>query len=89
MAISIVRHRVNDYAQWREAFDAFAPIREAGGERSAIVVQEESDPNDVTVIETWPSLEMAKRFIGSSELRSAMDHAGVVGAPVVLYGSDS
>lgn len=89
MAITIVRHRVTDYEAWRAAFDAFELIRKAGGELSATVVQVEADPRDVVVIETWSSLGAARSFIGSPELASAMENAGVTTPPEVIFGTES
>jgi len=53
------------------------------GEIGDWVYQLGGDPNDVTVIHDFDSVEKAKAFVGSSELREAMGNAGVAGPPDV------
>ena len=89
MAISIVRHKVKDYTAWRKAFDDFAETRKKGGEKSAVVVQVEGNPNDVIVINTWPSTEAAEAFFSNPELKQAMEKGGVEGTPEFIHGNDS
>ena len=77
MAYTIVRHRVNDYATWRKAFDALEPQRKQGGERSA------------AVINTWDSVSAAKAFFDSPALKGAMESAGVAGPPDFLFADEA
>jgi hypothetical protein len=78
-----VRHTVHDYAAWRKGYDAFEPTRLKLGAKGHAVYREVADPNDVTVWHDFDSLETAKAFAGSAELKAAMKGAGVVGAPTV------
>jgi ABC-type sugar transport system substrate-binding protein len=84
-----VRHEVTDYAVWREAFDAFAPTQKKMGVTFKAVYQSTDDPNDVTVIHDFHSLEKAKTFAASPELKAAMEKAGVKGAPQIWYTTRS
>lgn len=76
-----VRHKVNDYAKWRKVYDDFEETRTKMGEVGDSVFQLATDPKDVTVIHDFESMEKAKAFVESSELRTAMGNAGVAGAP--------
>ena len=89
MATTIVRHKVNDYAVWRKAFDEFDANRKAGGEQSFSVLQVDGDPNDVIVINTWESMDAAKAFFGQEELKEAMQKAGVAGPPEFVYANET
>jgi ABC-type sugar transport system substrate-binding protein len=80
-----VRHEVADYGTWRKAFDAFAPTQKKLGITYKAVYQSADDPNDVTVIHDFHSLEKAKAFVASAELKAAMEKAGVKGAPQIWY----
>ncbi len=80
-----VRHEVSDYATWRKAFDAFAPTQTKLGVTSKAVYQSVDDPNDVTVVHDFQTLEKAKAFAASPELKAAMDKAGVKSAPQIWY----
>ena len=82
-----VRHEVTDYASWRKAFDSFAPIQKKGGVYYKAVYQSIDNPNDVTVIHDFHSLEKAKAFAASPDLKSAMEKGGVKGAPQVWYAT--
>lgn len=85
MASILIQHKVNDYAAWKKVFDSVAEMRTAGGELSAQVFQDASDPNNLTVLNKWNSMENAQKFVHSPELRAAMEKAGVAGAPTIVF----
>jgi hypothetical protein len=80
-----VRHEVSDFAAWKKAFESFAPVQKKGGVFYKAVYQSADDPNDVTVIHDFHSLEKAKAFAANPELKSAMEKGGVKGAPQIWY----
>jgi hypothetical protein len=82
-----VRHKVEDYAKWRKAYDDFEETRTKMGEIGDWVFQLDGDPNDVTVIHDFDSVEQANAFKSSSELREVMSNAGVAGTPDVWITS--
>jgi ABC-type sugar transport system substrate-binding protein len=84
-----VRHEVADYGAWRKTYDAFAPTQKKLGVIFHAVYQSTDDPNDVTVIHDFHSLEKAKAFAASAELKAAMEKAGVKGAPQIWYTTKS
>jgi len=85
----IIRHKVADYSRWKEAFDAHLNTRKAAGETDYRVLQSVDDPREVTIFLDWDSLERARRFAGSEDLRQAMQKAGVVGDPEVRFLEDA
>jgi ABC-type sugar transport system substrate-binding protein len=80
-----VRHEVADYGVWRKAFDAFAPTQQKMGVIYKAVYRSADDANDVTVIHDFHSLQAAKAFAASAELKAAMEKAGVKGAPQIWF----
>ena len=81
-----IRHRVEDYARWREGYDNHAPARQAGGAvGEAQVMRNVEDPNEVTVLLEWSDLQKARAFIQSVSLKEAMHKAGVQGSPEVRF----
>jgi hypothetical protein len=80
-----VRHTVANYAAWRGAYDAFAPVQKAKGVTAQAVYQAADNPNDITVTHEFATLEAAQAFVASDELRKAMQGAGVVGAPTIWF----
>jgi quinol monooxygenase YgiN len=85
MAIMFVQHRVKDYATWKNVFDSAFKMRAASGELSAQIYRDASDPNKITVVNKWDSLENAQKFVQSPDLQAAMAAAGVEGMPVVTF----
>ena len=89
MVHMIIRHKVADYSRWKEAFDAHLNLRKAAGETEARVMVSVDDPHEVTLFFDWDSIDRARRFVGSEDLKQAMKQAGVVGDPDVRLLEDA
>ncbi len=85
MATLFVRHTVGDFAKWRAFYDSFAPGQTKAGVTAQAVYQSADNPNDVTVTHEFSSLEAARAFVSSPDLKAAMVEAGVVGAPTIWF----
>lgn len=85
MTTMFIKHTVADYKAWRKVYDDFAPIQQAKGVTAQAVYQAADDPNDVTVTHDFATIETAQAFLNSDELKSAMQNAGVVGAPTIWF----
>jgi hypothetical protein len=83
-----IRHQVNDYAKWRQAYDAFADGQKRLGVRAEAVYQAPHHPNDLTVTHDFDTLEAARSFLGSDELRSVMAQAGVANEPTIWFAEE-
>jgi hypothetical protein len=57
-----VRHEVADYAAWKKAYDSFRPVQKKNGVTYQAIYRSIDDPNDVTVLHDFASLEKAKAF---------------------------
>ncbi len=80
-----VRHEVSDYGAWRKSYDAFGAAQKNMGVGFQAVYQSTDDPNDVTVVHDFRSLEKAQAFVASDKLKAAMQESGVKGAPSIWY----
>jgi quinol monooxygenase YgiN len=80
-----VRHRVADYAAWREVYDGIDQQRREFGVMDHAVYQALDDPNDVTVWHDFASRDAAESFATSPQLREAMQRAGVQGEPDIWF----
>jgi hypothetical protein len=87
MATLFVRHTVADYAAWRRIFDGFAPTQEAMGVTDKAVYRAADDANDITVTHDFATVDAAKAFAGSPELKAAMHDAGVTSAPTIWFAT--
>ena len=72
-----VRHDVADFGAWKKGYDSHADWQKKMGVFNQAVYQSTSNPNDVTVIHDFHSLEEAKVFLASAELKDRMDKIGV------------
>jgi heme-degrading monooxygenase HmoA len=79
MYIMVVNHDVEDYERWKAGFDQYPPSR--GGARFWHVNRRVDDPDNVTIICGWDTLDAAVAFRDKPELRDAMGSAGVIGEP--------
>ena len=85
MATFFVRHTVADYGAWRQIYNEFDATRRSMGVTSDGVYQLDGNPNDVTIYHEFNSMDSAKAFAGSKELREAMERAGVQGQPNIWF----
>jgi len=85
MTTMFVRHTVSDYKTWRKAYDDFAPVQKAKGVTAEAVYRAVENPNDITVTHEFATIEAAQAFAESSELKNAMQNAGVAGAPTIWF----
>jgi hypothetical protein len=87
MTTMFVRHTVTDFAKWKAVYDDFRPTQERMGVTADTVYRGADDPTDVTVAHEFPTLAAAQAFVASDELHSAMQNAGVAGAPTIWFAS--
>lgn len=80
----IVVHKVADYDEWKQHFDAAGCLRKAAGERSFEVLRAAEEPNLVVHAAEWNSLPAAKAFFESEEVEEIRRAAGVE-TPTFLY----
>ena len=85
MAHLLIKHKVKDYSAWRKVFDGVSDIRKAGGEKSYQILHTDNDNNSLVAIFEWDSLENAKKYTSSPELKEAMGKAGVVEQPEIYF----
>lgn len=81
----LVQHQVKDYAKWKAVYDSVYDLRKSNGELSDDIYRDADDPNNLTVVFKWDSLDRAKKYSQSSELKEAMQKAGVTGPPRISF----
>jgi quinol monooxygenase YgiN len=88
-AYTIVSHPVKDFDTWKTIFDQFEPIRKEAGELSAVVLRHADDPNMVTVINTWNSIDAFQALFNREELKEGMAEAGVTAPPTMIFANET
>jgi hypothetical protein len=89
MTTMFVRHNVTDYAAWKTAYEGFDSKRKALGVTAQASYQSATDPKDVTVTHNFSSIDAARAFASSPELKDAMQKAGVVGEPSIWFANQN
>src|SRR5271157_5191406 len=85
MITVLVHHEVADYPTWKSVFDAALDWRHQHGERSCRIFHSAGNANDLILIFEWESLEQARAFMASDELKARMAKAGVKNQPRVDF----
>ncbi len=73
----LIHHEVADYTAWKAVFDSNLDWRHKHGERSCRIFRSAGNVNDLTLFFEWESLEKARAFVASEELKAKMASAGV------------
>ena len=79
MYVIAINHSVADYDKWKSGYDAMPPTTR--GATFARVNRSVDDPNLITVVSGFESLDTLRAFIGDPELKAKMQEAGVAGEP--------
>ena len=77
--------KIAEYPKWRAVFDAMDPARLQFGQTGYGVFRSASDPLELTVHTQWPSLERARAYAISPDLKNAMQKAGIISQPEVAF----
>lgn len=81
MVYLLAKAPVEDFDEWKSAFDGYDSFRTEHGQRGYQVFQSVDDSNEVTVLFEWDDGEDPIAFFRSEEMRERMATAGVKGQP--------
>jgi quinol monooxygenase YgiN len=81
----IVAHPVRDFAAWKKVYDGVEGLRQRHGIIGAAVNQVLDQPNSVIVYHQAETRAELQAFAASPELKAAMQHGGVAGAPELRF----
>jgi hypothetical protein len=80
-----VRHTVADYEKWRPFFNGDNSRRRAAGATGdEQVYRDVNNPNIITTLLGWDSVENAQKFAADPRLAEVMKQAGVIGQPQLI-----
>lgn len=86
MATIFIRHKVADYAKWKEGYDNAEHLRKSDGILFASVHRDPEDPNTIMAVHRFPTLGEAQKFLKA--VPPIMAAAGVLGKPEIWIGED-
>jgi heme-degrading monooxygenase HmoA len=85
MSTLLIQSRVKDYTTWKKQYDSMKDFRSSYGAISDKIYRDANDPNKLIIIFKWDSIERAQKYAQSSELKTAMQKAGVEGQPTFSF----
>ena len=85
MPYMLIRHKVKDYTKWKSVFDAHKAMRKSGGEKTYQIFHTAAKPKNLVLLFEWDSLDNARKFTKSRDLRQAMREAGVSDKPEFYF----
>ena len=77
--------KVKDYATWRAGYDGGEKSRLSVGITNGRVFRNAQDQNDVVILQDVADVAKARTWLGSDDLKAAMQKNGVVGSPNVRF----
>jgi len=81
------RHPIDDYGTWRKVFDEYYPVRKQAGVVHEVVYRSVDNPNDITMLFDFETIESARAFPNIGELRAAFRKAGSIGTPLLWFAA--
>jgi hypothetical protein len=85
MTYVLVRHKVADFSKWKAEYDAYLPTRQKAGLEEEHLLRNIDNPDEVVLLYEAENLHEAQAFARSSDLREAMQKAGVVDKPDIYF----
>ena len=81
MEYLIIRHKVEDFDTWKKVFDQDKKRRIQEGLTDMLLLRDDNNLNEVTIILEFYDLVKAQYFVSDPELTAIMKKAGVLGRP--------
>ena len=85
MPSMLIRHKIHDYSNWKQLFDAHAETRRAAGSKGGRLFRSADDRDELVMIFEWDDVQKAREFAQSQDLRDTMKRAGVADQPDVYF----
>ena len=82
----VIRHKVENFADWKRAFVLHADARVNHGLKLLNVMRNVDEPTEIVVALEVEDPEMAREYVKSVSLRNAMKDAGVKNEIEIFYG---
>jgi hypothetical protein len=79
--------KVKDFNAWRSSYNGHEKDRASAGITNGRVFQSPNDPNDVVILQDVADVSKARTWLGSNEMKSALEKSGVVGSPSIRFAA--
>ncbi len=79
--------KVKDFNAWQTSYNRNEKNRSAAGITNERVFCSKNDPNDVVILQDVADVAKARTWLGSDEMKSAMQKSGVLGSPTIRFAA--
>jgi hypothetical protein len=79
--------KVKDFNAWRTGYNGREQNRVSAGITNGRVFQSPNDPNDVVILQDVADVSKARTWLGSPEMKTAMEKGGVLGSPTIRFAA--
>src|ERR1700686_1464658 len=79
--------KVKDFNAWRTSYDGNEKGRASAGITNGKVFRGADDQNEVIVLQDVSDGAKARTWLGSEDLKTAMQKSGVVGSPSIRFAA--
>jgi hypothetical protein len=84
----LLRHKIEDFKHWKPVYDSHLPSRQRAGLRELHLFRNIDTPHEIIILFEASDLAKAHQFVASSDLREAMNRAGVTDKPEICFLDD-
>jgi hypothetical protein len=82
-----VHLKVKDYSAWRTSYNGREQSRVSAGITNGRVFRNAEDQNDVVILQDVADVAKARTWLGSPEMKTAMEKSGVIGSPSIRFAA--
>jgi hypothetical protein len=82
-----VHFKVKDFNAWHTSYNGHEKDRVSAGITNSKVFRSADDPNDVLILQDAADVTKARTWLGSSEVKAALEKSGVVGSPNIRFAA--
>jgi hypothetical protein len=79
--------KVKDFNAWRTSYNGNEKNRGSAGITNGRVFRSADDPNDVVILQDVADFSKARTWLGSPEMKTAMEKSGVLGSPSIRFAA--
>ena len=79
--------RVKDFSVWRTSYNGAEKDRVSAGITNCRVFRSANRQNDVMILQDVADVSTARTWLGSAEMKTAMEKSGVIGSPSLCFAA--
>ena len=77
--------KVKDFNAWQTSYSGNEKNCTSAGITNGRVFRSQNDPNDVVILQDVADVAKARTWLGSTEMKTAMEKSGVLGSPTIRF----